>query len=646
MSYSTGKVLTFVSIILFCLLLSTAHAQNIEIRVIDKTTNSAPFSTVYLRNLMDNSVNLVQAFTDDVPIDPDTKYEIICGGYTKLTLTGAEILLRKTIFIQPLEYTFGAVQVEKLSKKSIRKIWEQTLNNSRKTQHRRNLTHYVHFLLSEQNNKIREVLLCYGQVSNNKNDARFKISGGDFRIQKNNPFYNLHTSFWVLENTTFQHRPLFDYLPSQMPSSALESFSIYSNSSASDSLVLIEFSRSDGNLYESILVNKNTRFPKTSTTIIKNDWLSFKFLRGDRARVDSAHVRVDFLPNSFIPEQIHYHIVFSDKLPIHVQGFFMAAEPVEFKQINTKFGSYQPRHMYEQIIMKRQNLISNKVIDAKLLDSLFLPGVKNESLLLTQLSNNKILSETTYDELLKQFLVLKSTNGSMYKNNQRVLHQNTIDFTWFVRITDQQELLLFPSIFGQSYLLTPNENWWHHLLAIYCAEYIEQERLKTLEAAQKLTDSEKILEFIAKRKSTVDLELKQLLAFPMLYSPEYTLQYVYNSSKTLQKDLLHSFYKSAYMQNIEMPYESLPSLKLLWSNQKLSNTDKQELSRYYILLYEKSIRQHKSGKIMIYPPQLLSMFEEMVWVLDLVEEKSKLCALIKEVEILLNIPSYGACDRN
>jgi hypothetical protein len=646
LSHFKGQVLTIFIAFFSCFILFEGQAQHIEIKVIDKSTNTAPFSTVYLRNLSDNSVNLAQAFAHDVALDPEAKYEIICGGYTRLTLSGAEIMARKTIYIQPLEYTFGAVQVEKLSKKSVWKIWERTLNNSRKTQHRRNPTNYVHFLSSEQNEKIREVLLCYGQASNNKIEPRFRISAGDFRIQKNNPFYNLHTSFWVLEHSTFQHRPLFNYLPSQMPSSALESYSMYSNSSVSDSLVLIEFSRSDGNLYESVLVNKNTRFPRTSTVIIKRDWLSFRFLGGERARVDSAHIRVDFFPNSFIPEQIHYNITFSDKAPIYVQGFFIASDPVEFKQINVKIGSYQPRHMYEQIIMKRQNLISDKVIDAKLLDSLFLPGEKNESLLLTKLSNHKILEQSNYDDLLEQILVINSSHGTMYKNNQRVQHQNALEFTWFVRLTDQGELLLFPSLFGQSYLLTNNEYWWHRLIAVYCVEYIEHERQKVKASTQKMTVWEQQLDFIIRRKESIDFELKQLLVFPLRYSADYALQYVFNVSKNLEKNLLPVFFQTAMMKNIDMPFEALPSLKLLWSNQQMSKADKQELSRYYIMLHEKSIKQHKSCKILLYPSQLQSMFEEMVWVVDLVEDKSKLCALIKEVEILLNIPSYGACDRN
>jgi hypothetical protein len=630
--------------LIFCFILFEGQAQNTEIKVIDKSTNTAPFSTVYLRNLSDNSVNLAQAFAQDVEINPEAKYEIICGGYTRLTLSGAAILARKTIYIHPLEYTFGAVQVETLSKKSAWKIWERTLNNSRKTQHRRNPTNYVHFLSSKQNEKIREVLLCYGQVSNNKNEARFRISAGDFRFQKNNPFYNLHTSFWVLEHSTFQHRPLFSYLPSQLPSSALESYSMYSNSSVSDSLVLIEFSRSDGNLYESVLVNKNTRFPRTSTVIIKNDWLSFRFLGGERARVDSAHIRVDFFPNSFIPEQIHYHITFSDKAPIYVQGFFIASDPVEFKQINVKIGSYQPRHMYEQIIMKRQNLISDKVIEAKLLDSLFLPGEKNESLLLTKLSNHKTLEQSNYDELLEQILVINSSNGVLYKNKQRVQHKNTIDFTWFVRITEDRELIFFPSLIDESPLLINNEYWFHRLIAIYCLEYIEHERQKVKSSAQKLSNWEEQLNIIRRWKETIDFELKQLLAFPLRYSPDYALLFVFNKSKNLDKDLLQAFFQTTLMKNIDMPYEALPSLKLLWANQQLSKSDKQELSRYYIMLHDKSIKQHKSGKILLYLPQMQSMFEEMVWILNLVEDKSKLCSLIRELEILLNIPSYGACE--
>jgi hypothetical protein len=641
--FPSPSLMIFITMIL-CFILSDVQAQNKEIHVLDKSTNTAPFSTVYLRNLSNNSVNLVQAFAQDVVLDPEAKYEIICGGYTRLTLSGSEILARKVIYIQPLEYTFGAVQVEKLSKKSAWKIWERTLNNSRKTQHRRNPTNYVHFLTSEQNDKIREVLLCYGQASNNKNEARFRISGGDFRIQKNNPFYNLHTSFWVLEHSTFQHRPLFNYLPSQMPSSALESYSMYSNSSVSDSLVLIEFSRSDGNQYERILVNKNTRFPRTSTVVIKKDWLSFRFLGGERARVDSAHIRVDFFPNSFIPEQIHYHITFSDKAPIHVQGFFMAADPVEFKQINVKIGSYQPRHMYEQIIMKRQNLISDKVIEAKLLDSLFLPGEKNESLLLTKLSNHKLLEQSNYDELLEQILVISSAHGTMYKNNQRVQHQNTIDFTWFIRITEEGELLLFPSLFGQSYVLTNNEYWWHRLLAIYCAEHIENERQKVKSSAQKMTNWEQQINMITRRKESIDIEIKQILAFPLRYSADYAFHFVFNAAKKIDKDIVTMFFQTGLMKNIDMPYEALPSLKSLWANQQFSKAEKQELSRYYIILYDKSIKQHKSGKINLYPTQLQNMFEEMHWVIDLVEDKTILCGPIRALEILLSIPSSGACE--
>lgn len=641
---STSKVYSLFITFLSIAILSIGHTQNLEIKVIDKSTNTAPFSTVYLRNLSNNSVNLVQAFAQDVALDPEAKYEIICGGYNRLTLSGEEILRTKTIYIRPLEYTFGAVQVEKLSKKSILKIWERTLNNSRKTQHRRNPTNYVHFLSSEQDKQVREVLLCYGQVSNEKSQARFRITGGDFRIQKNNPFYNFHTSFWVLENCTFQHRPLFNNLPSQVPIAALEPYRVYSNSSVSDSLVLIEFIKNDGKLYEKILVNKNTRFPRTSSVTIKNDW-SFKYLGGDPVRIDSAHIRVDFFSNSFIPEQIHYHIVFSDSSPIHVQGFFMASEPAEFKQINTKIGAYQPRHMYEQIITKRQNLISNKVIDPKLLDSLFLPGEKNESFLLTQLSNNKTLIHHSYDELLEQFLVINSAHGSMYLNNQRVQHQNAIDFTWFARITEEKELLLFTSFFGQSYLLTNNEYWWHRLLAIYCAEYIEQQRLRTLAEAKNISDWEQKLDFIKKRKTTVDFELKKLLAFPLRYSPDYIMLYIHKSSKNVKADLLQSFFNSVFMNIIDIPYEALPSLKLLWSNPNLIYLDKQALSRFYIELYEKSLQQHKSGKIVLYPAQLLSMFEELVWVVNLIEEKAKLCILIEEVEILLNIPSYNACEK-
>jgi alkyl hydroperoxide reductase subunit AhpF len=119
--FPSPSLMIFITMIL-CFILSEVQAQNKEIHVVDKSTNTAPFSTVYLRNLSNNSVNLVQAFAQDVVLDPEAKYEIICGGYTRLTLSGSEILARKVIYIQPLEYTFGAVQVEKLSKKSAWKI--------------------------------------------------------------------------------------------------------------------------------------------------------------------------------------------------------------------------------------------------------------------------------------------------------------------------------------------------------------------------------------------------------------------------------------------------------------------------------------------------------------------------------------------
>lgn len=641
---SINKAMALFISLFICSILSTGRAQNLEIKVIDKSTNSVPFSSVYLRNLSNYSVSLLGAFTQDLAIDPAAKYEVICAGYARIVITGEDILARKTLFIQPLEYTFGAVEVEKLSKKLLMTIWEKTLNNCRKTQHRRNPTTYVHFLSSEQDNQVREVLLCYGLVSNDKNKPRLNITGGDFRIQRNNPFFNFHTSFWVLENSTFQNRLLFNNLPSQVPSSALDSYKIYSNSNLTDSLVLLEFTRSDGNLHEKILINKNTRHPKTSTVIIKNDW-SFKFLSGESLRIDSAHIRVDFFPHSFIPEQIHYHIRFADKTPIDVQGFFMASDPPKFNQINTKIGAYQPRHMYEQIIMKRQNLISDKVIDPKFLDSLFLPGANNESLLLTQLSSNRTLTYSKYDELLEQFPVLNSSHSNIYKNNQRVSHQNTVDFTWFLRVTEDRELIFFPSFFGESYLVTNNEYWWHRLLAIYCVEYIEYQRQKTYETALNYSNWEEQLDYIKKRKATIDLEMKQLLAFPLRYSPDYAIQYVYKSAKKLNKDFMPIFFNTAFMNSIDMPFESLPSLKLLWSDKQLINSEKQDLTRYYIELHEKAIKQHKRGEIILYPLQLVSLHEDMVWVVSLVEEKTKLCYLILELEAIMQIPSSNTCDK-
>ena len=616
-----------------------------EIKVLDKSTNSPPFSLVYLRNLSNYTVNLVQAFREDVAIDANTNYEVISAGYNRYIISGRTILSQNTLLIEPLEYKFDEVNVEKLSKKSLMRIWERTLNKSRRSQNRRNTTNYVHLLSSEQDKQVREVLLCYGQVSSIKTQPRFRISGGDFRIRKNNPFYNFHTSFWILNNTSFQNRPLFDNLPSQIPSAALDSFAIYSNSNVTDSLVLIELTRSDGNLQEKILIDKSSRFPLSATTIIKKDW-SFKFLDGHAVRVDSAHIRVDFFPNSFLPEQIHYHLTFSEKEPIHVYGFFIASESVEFEQINEKMGNYEPRHLYEQVIMKRQNLISDKVIDPKLLDSLYLPGEENESFLLTQFSVNKRLQQHSYDELLEQTFVINAPYGSVYKNNRPVQHQNAIEFTWFVRIAENGELWLFPTFFGESLVLAPNEYWWHRLLALYCMEYIEDQRKKALSTAQTIPIIEEKINFIRRHRATIDFETKKLLAFPLLYTSDYAIQHVFNESRKMNVDLLHLFFETQIMKSIDVPFESLPSLKLLWSNKHYSNAEKNILSKYYIALYEKSVHQHISRKTTLYPPQLLTMFEEMAWVIDLVSENTKLCGLIRNVEILLDIPTYGACDGN
>lgn len=631
-------------LLVFLTMLCTIRAQNTQIKIIDKSTNSTPFSLVYLRNLSDYTVNLSQSFKENAVIDPNANYEVICAGYTRITIPGSVILSQQIIYIEPLEYKFGDVQVEKLSTKSLMKIWERTLNKSRRTQNRRNLTNYVHLLSSEQDKQIREIFLCYGSVSNIKNQPRFQISGGDFRSRKNNPFYNFHTSFWILENVSFQHRPIFDNLPSQVPSSALDSFAIYSNSNTTDSLVLIEFTRSDGNLNEAILINKSTRFPISATTIIKKD-RSFMYLDGQKVLVDSAHIRVDFLPNSFIPEQIHYHISFSEKTPTHVHGFFMAIEPVQFKQINEKMGSYEPRHMYDQIIMKRQNLISDKIIDREQLDSLFLPGEQNESFLLTQLSLNKRLQQHSYDELLEQTLVINSKHGNLFKNNKVVNHENAIDFTWFARISEDGQLWLFPTLFAESYILAPNEYWWHRLLAMYCIEYIEHQRKQALARSQQIKNQDEKLAFIKRHYATVEFEMRQLLAFPIFYTCDYVIQYVFNESNNMHVDVLHLFFQTEFMKSIDVPFEALPSLKLLWASKRFSAEDKNTLSKYYIELYAKSLKQHVSGKMKLYEPQLLTMFEEMIGVVDLVSENIKLCQLIRNTEMLLNIPTYGACEK-